>query len=407
MYPRHAEVHIRQALRDTPVVSISGPRQSGKTTLARKFEANGRQYVTLDSVTQRNAAQTDPESFIAGMDRAIIDEVQRAPDLLLAIKKSIDDDRRPGRFILTGSANMATLRGVQESLAGRIETVSLYPLARAEILRVGKPCFLSSVFRGETPKALIHVNGDELLRILVSGGYPATLLRKTEARRQAWCKAYVQTLVQQDIPDVSRIEKPGLLPKLLQVAARMSGQLLNLASLGRNLGLDRKTVDQYLHALEQLYVFYRLPPWHRNELARLIKTPKAHFLDSGLLAALARLSMGRLRTDRTAVGSLLECHILSELLKHATWWDDDLTLSYYRDKDQYEVDFVLENSAANLVGIEAKAAATVQAADFRGLKRLQAVSGDAFVQGIVLYTGSAVVNFGPRMRAVPINSLWN
>jgi predicted AAA+ superfamily ATPase len=151
---------------------------------------------------------------------------------------------------------------------------------------------------------------------------------------------------------------------------------------------------------------YRLPPWHRNELSRLIKSPKAHFLDSGLLAALTRQTVGRLRADRTALGSIVECHVLSELLKHATWWDDDLTLSYYRDKDQYEVDFVLENAAANIVGIETKSAATVQTADFRGLRRLEAASGTAFVQGIVLYTGSTIVNFGPRMRAVPIGCMW-
>jgi uncharacterized protein len=406
MYPRLIERRIRQALRDTPVVSISGPRQSGKTTLVRRLATPTRRYVTLDSATQRNAAIADPESFIADANQLIIDEVQRAPGLLVAIKKSVDEDRRPGRFVLTGSANLAGLAD-RESLAGRIETIPLYPLARAEISRLRSTRFLDAAFSGAAFVTAGSRAAEDLLKVIVDGGYPAALQRKTDARRRAWYTAYIQALVREDVPDVSPLEKPARLPRLLQHAARLSGQLLNLASLGRDVGLDRKTVDHYLQVLERLYVLHRLPPWHRNELSRLVKTPKLHFVDSGLLAAMLRQSPARLRQERSGLGPLVECHVLAELLKQATWWDDELAISYYRDKDQCEVDFVLENAAADIVGIEVKAAASVQSADFSGLVRLQRASGKTFVQGIVLYGGSAAVNFGPRLRAVPLACLWS
>lgn len=407
MYPRQAEARIRKALRDTPIVTISGPRQSGKTTLAKRFQRPAWRYLSLDDATLRDAARRDPVAFVAALDRAIIDEVQRAPDLLLAIKRAVDEDRRAGRFILTGSANLLTIPTVRESLAGRVETIPLYPLARSEILRAKRTTFLSKIFRGDMPQPVEKLTNDGLLRIVLTGGYPEALARKSERRRSDWHRAYLQTLMERDVPEIAAIDKSGLLPKLLEVIARLAGQLLNLSEVGRHAALSHKTVDHYLRILEQLFLVRRVLPWHRNALSRLLKTPKVHFIDSGLLAVACRQSYVRLQADRNAFGPILESFVLSELLKAATWWDDSLAIWYYRDKDQLEVDFVLENGAGEIVGVEVKAAASVSSSDFRGLARLAAVSGEAFKQGVVLYCGDEIVSFAPTLRAVPIACLWS
>jgi predicted AAA+ superfamily ATPase len=406
MLPRFSEKAIRTALRDTRVVAISGPRQSGKTTLARRFVGAGVKYLTLDDPATLEAARGDPVAFVRPLDRCVIDEIQRAPELLLAIKRSVDEDPRPGRFLVTGSANLLTVATIRESLAGRIEIVPLYPLARAERLRRKRPTFLSRALRGQPPMAR-SAPESAVEDVVLCGGYPEALKRGTERRRQDWYRAYVDSIVNRDLPDVSRIGKPGLVPKVLELAARCSGRLTNLTEIGRAAALDHKTVGVYLDVLEQLFLVKRLPPWSRNELSRLVKTPKLHFIDSGLLAAMCELTANRLQTDRAMLGPLLESFVYSELLKATAWMDDRVTAYHYRDKDQLEVDFVLEGSAGTLVGVEVTAATTVRRRDFAGLDRLAAVAGVHFIQGIVLYGGDETLPFGERLYAVPLRALWS
>jgi hypothetical protein len=404
-FPRFSAKRVATALTDTPVVMLIGPRQCGKTTLVRQFVDEEREYVTLDDDTVLEAARNDPAGFVRGFDLVTIDEVQRAPELLRAIKRSVDSDRRPGRFLLTGSANILTLPQVSESLAGRMEIVNLMPISRAEIL--GKePTFLKMAFNGKLVKPGPGMEGDQLVHAVLVGGYPEMLRREDSRRRQAWARDYVKAIVQRDVRDIAEVEKLDQLPRLLQALAHQSGQLTNFTQIGGQIGMDDKTTRKYTGILEQLFLVQRVSPWFRNELKRLIKTPKLHFVDSGLLAALLALTAEQIAKNRSAFGAVLETFVFSEVTKQTTWSEDSYTLHHYRDKDQDEVDIVVENEQGTLVGIEVKASATVHASDFKGMRKLLDICGDDLKLGLVLYDGTKIVPFGDRLFAAPISCLW-
>ena len=405
LYPRAAARRITAALADTPVVMVNGPRQCGKTTLVRTMAEARRAYITLDDETTLAAAQADPAGFIRDLDRAIIDEVQRAPDLLRAIKRSVDDDRRPGRFLLTGSANILAIPRAAESLAGRMEIVTLLPLAQAEIHGRGSR-FLEQVFAGRISPPQTLLVGKDLVEAAVIGGYPEMLGRSGPQRRAAWARDYVRAIVERDVRDIAEIDKLEQMPRLLRALAHHAGQLTNFSQLAGQLRLDDKTARRYAGVLEQLFLVRRVEPWFRNHLKRIVKTPKLHFLDSGLLAALIGATSERIAKDRSLFGPILETFVVAEILKLATWSDIAVTLHHYRDKDQDEVDLVLEDAGGALVGIEVKAAATVTAADFKGLRKVADVAGDAFRLGIVLYDADRIVPFGEKLYAVPLSCLW-
>ena len=405
LFRRFSALRVTAALKDTPVVMINGPRQCGKTTLVRDFADASRAYYTLDDDTVLQAARNDPAGFVRGLDRAIIDEVQRAPDLLRAIKKSVDDDRRPGRFLLTGSADVLTLPKVSESLAGRMEVVSLYPLSRGEI-RGAKPAFLEKAFAGKLVAPAEPMLGGDLVRAVLAGGYPEMLRREDKQRRHAGARDYVKAIVQRDVRDIAEIEKLSQMPRLFQVLAHHSAQLTNLTQLGGKIGLDAKTTGKYVAILEQLFLVRRIDPWFRNRIKRLVKTPKLHFLDAGLLAATLRVSAERIARDRAMRGPIVETFVFSEVIKQLAWLDEPCTLHHYRDKDQDEVDLVVEDHTGALVGIEVKAAASVNAADFKGLRKLAGASGGDFRLGVVLYDGDKAVPFGEHLYAAPISCLW-
>lgn len=405
IYPRYIQPRLAEALTDTPVVLLSGPRQAGKTTLVRQFAGEGRRFVTLDDELALLAARQDPVGLIRGLDCAVIDEVQRAPALLLAIKKSIDEDRRPGRFLLTGSANLMTLPTVADSLAGRMETLTMLPLAECEI-QSGTGKWLDTVFDGHIPKTVRPEVGGALMDKVLRGGYPEAVSRATPRRRAAWAKQYLDALIQRDVREISGIEKLDRLPRLLKALAQMAGQLCNFTQLGGQVGLDSKTVSKYLAVFEQMFLLRRVEPWSSNRLNRIVKTPKTQFIDSGLLSTLVDLTEASASKDRPLFGRVLESFVYSELLKQATWAERGYALYTYRDKDQVEVDFVIENSAAQVVGVEVKAAASVSAGDLAGLKKLAALAGDKFVAGIVLYDGTDTLPIGSNLWAVPISTLW-
>ena len=411
---RHVADRLQVALQDTPAVLINGPRQCGKTTLVQQL-AQGMSYITLDDPGMLIAAQQDPVGLLRQMDRAVIDEVQRAPQLLLALKMSIDQDRRPGRFLLTGSANILALPQIADSLAGRMEVHTLMPLSQAELQ--GRPSDFLQRAQGQSwpvshpswvypavidAKNELHAGA---IGNALAGGYPEMRLRPSVTRRQAWAKAYIQTLVERDVQDIAQVEHLSQIPYLLDIAAAHCGQLFNASQIGGQLMLDTRTLDKYLGVLEKLFLVQRLPAWGRNELNRLIKTPKLHFLDAGLQATLTRLTPDMLITHRERWGATLETWVYAELRKALALSDEAWYLSHYRDKDQVEVDFVLENPQRQLIGIEVKAAATVQVQDFKGLRKLQAQTGADFLTGIVLYDGAHALPFGPGMWAVPLAAL--
>jgi hypothetical protein len=405
MYPRFARTRIEEALSDTRVVLISGPRQSGKTTLATDIASNKVPFLTLDDATVLQSAIDDPIGFVRGLDRVVIDEIQRAPDLLLAIKKTVDDDRRAGRFLLTGSANLMTIPKVSDSLAGRMEIVRLLPLSQTEILGA-KSGFIDRAFEAKTPVIDQLVIGDDLVETVLSGGYPEALGRKRWGRKQDWYHDYLDAIVQRDVRDVAQIEQLAIMPKLLSVLAEHSGQLANYSGIGAAVGLNHVTTQKYVRVFESLFLVHSLQPWFTNRLKRLTKSPKLHFLDAGLLAAMRNVTPDTVKKDKTPFGSILETFVFSELRKIATWSEQRCTFSHFRDKDKNEVDIVLENRRGEIVGIEVKSSATVTSSDFSGMRKLADACGDKFVQGLVLYDHDQVVPFADNMFAAPISSMW-
>ncbi len=405
MYLRLVERRIREALEDTRVVLVCGPRQSGKTTLAQQIAGDAIPFITLDDATAFAAASTDPVGFVRGLDRAVIAEVQRAPSLILTIKASVDADPRPGRFLLTGSADLMTLPRVADSLAGRMGIVRLLPLAQGE-LRGAAPDFLVKAFAGEPPTFRTPIVGDSLVETVLAGGYPEALTRSGWRRRRDWHLDYIEATVQRDVRDIARIKQLGLMPRLLRVLAEHSGQLVNYSGFGAPLSMNHVTTRKYVDILENLFLVHTLPPWYTNTLKRVTKSPKLHFLDAGLLAALKGLTPERLRLDRTPFGSVLETFVLGELLKLASWADDRYTFFHFRDKDRNEVDIVIEDGLGHIVGVEVKGSATVSEGDFAGLRHLAAATRDSFVLGLVLYDHEHAVPFGERMAAAPLSALW-
>lgn len=405
--PRKARPIVEAELSDTRVVLISGPRQAGKTTLAREFADGDRPYITLDDIGTLDAAKSDPTGFIRGIDRAVIDEIQRAPDLMLAIKESVDRDERPGRFLLTGSANLATVPTIADSLAGRMAVVSLLPFAQSEI-RSTNGQLLDRLFAGDEPTiGKDALFGDDLMDVVLKGGYPEVLRRSTPARRTAWLEDYVSLILDRDVRDIANIDQFDRLPRLLNVLAEHAGQLVNHSSFGSALGLSSVTAQKYVAILERLFLVRTIAPWSNNRLSRLVKTPKLHFVDTGLLASLREDDVETLRRDRTRFGALLESFVVSELLKLASWSERRLSFSHYRTKDQEEVDVVLEDRRGRIIGIEVKASATVKSDDFKGLRQLQNAVGDSFVRGLVLHNHDRVTPFGEKLHAAPLSILWS
>lgn len=405
MYPRYIERQLKDALSDTRVALISGPRQSGKTTLAQKLARDEMPFLTLDDETTLEFARSDPVGFVRGIDRAVIDEVQRAPRVLLAIKRSVDTDKRAGRFLLTGSADLMTLPQVADSLAGRMAITELFPLSQCE-LRSTRSHFLERVFQGKSPPLGERVVGPELVELVLKGGYPEALERTSWARRQKWFLDYMKAIIERDVRQIAKVDHLRQMPRLIRILAQHSAQLVNYSSLGAPLGMNHVTTQRYTEIFEKLYIVRTLQPWYTNELKRLVKTPKLHFLDSGLLAALRSLSPERVLSDRKPFGAMLETFVLAELLKLATWSQEHFEFYHFRDRYENEVDIVIENHEGQLVGVEVKAGATVVTSDFSGLRKLADASGKRLALGMVLYDHDTVVPFGDRLFAVPLSTLW-
>ena len=407
IYPRQIEPRLVEALADSPAVLIHGPRQCGKTTLARMVgSTRGYRYVTFDDDVVRDAAQDDPLGFAGGLpERVILDEVQRAPSLFSALKLEIDRRRTPGRFLLTGSTHVLLVPRLSDSLAGRLETLRLHPLAQCELEQHGSG-FLDALFSGELPIERSERLGGQLPDRIVAGGYPAALTRPPGRRRANWYHNHVEALVQHDVRDLASIRRLEVLPRLLAGAAGQTARMFNASDLAAPFEVTRPTIRDYTTLLERVFLLERLPAWHTNRLSRLVKRPKLHLCDTGIASALLGMDGPALAHDRTLFGQLFESFVYQELRRQASWNDAHLSFHHFRNKDGVEVDIVIEGGAGRIAGVEVKASGTVRPADFRGLRKLQAALGDRFAGGVVVYDGEATVPFGARMHAVPVQRLF-
>ena len=376
------------------------------TCAADRDNGAHRRVVTLDDAATRRGAIEDPTGFVADLQTpAAIDEVQRAPDLLLAIKQSVDQDQRPGRYLLSGSANILTAPTIADALTGRAEYLRLWPFSQAELQGV-PPRLVTALFAGTPPDVADAESGRRAhAEMLVAGGFPVAR-SLPPARRVPFFDSYLKTVLERDLQSVARVHDRANVRRLLEAVAATAGSPLNLDGLSRDLGIPANTIRAHIDLLEMLFLIHRLPAWHSNRLSRLIKAPKLHVIDTGLLAYLLSANAERVHTDGQTAGALFETFVVTEVLRQVSADPDPPRMFHFRDRDGREVDLVLERRDGSVVGIEAKASATAGREDFRGLRLLRERLGDRFAFGALLYTGRATVPFGDRLAAIPLQGLW-
>lgn len=409
MIPRSLTPGLLAALADRPVVLLHGARQTGKSTLAGSVAAGPHRarYLTLDDASVLATARADPEAFIRGFtEPVVLDEIQRAPELFLAIKAAVDRDRRPGRFLLTGSANVLLLPRLSDTLAGRMEILTLWPLSQGEIEGV-REGFADALFAESLPP--LYPESEPWLRLferISRGGYPEVMSQEAEERRGAWFGSYITTILQRDVREVSNIEALTIMPRLLTLLATRSASLVNFSDLSRSVGIPLTTLRRYLALLEIAFLVQTLPAWSVNLGKRLVKAPKVLLSDSGLMAYLLGISGERLALNSTLSGPLLENFVAMELRKQITWSRTRPGMFHFRTAVGHEVDIVLEARGGRIVGIEVKASATLGAEDLKPLRLFAEAMGKRFHRGVLLYTGSEPVTFGPNLHALPVSALW-
>lgn len=406
---RHAAALVREALDDTRVVAVLGARQAGKSTLAAQIASSrGMRVVSLDADGPRTRAVADPGGFIADLGPdVLIDEVQRAPGLLLAIKMAVDADPRPGQFLLAGSANLLAMRQVIDALPGRMEVVTLHPFSQME-LASGATNVVDHLFSAQVPPGDPHagVGRYSFSARACAGGFPEAL-GKAPRRRDAWFASYLDAVVARDLGDASAIRRTEEVPRLLRAIAARTGSQMSWAGLGRDLRMDGKTVASHAQALTTLYLLTTLPAWRPGLGSREIAAPKVHIADPGLLAHLLNADEARIVSDDQIAGMVFENFCATEILRHLSWSETRARAYHYRDVDRrLEVDLLLERADGALVGIEMKASATIDDRDVRGLRRLVALLGDRVQAGVVLYSGAIRLPLGDRLWAMPISGLW-
>lgn len=409
-YARNTNNEITNSLKELPIVFINGARQTGKSTLvehllATKYSSN---YISLDDLSNLSAATKDPLNFINNLSLpATIDEIQRAPELFLPIKKLVDAKNKNGMLILTGSANVLTMPKVSDSLAGRMVVHTLWPLSQGEI-RGQKEKFIDLSFGNHPFLSPKHeLSFKELNTMLLVGGYPRSLRITATKERSNWFNSYIDAILQRDVKELTNIERLTELPYLLNVIAGRAANLSNLADLGRVLKISHTTLKRYYMLLKMIFFVVELLPWSTSHEKTLIKTPKVFLNDTGLLCHLLRYDDTSFTNDRSKLGPVLENFVVMELIKQKAWSKNQPHLYHFRTKAGQEVDVVLEGKNKKIVGIEVKAASSVNSRDFAGLEKLAEIAADNFTKGIVLYLGKQVIPFGKNLFAVPIQMLWN
>ena len=405
MFQREITPKLMEALEEDPVVFLRGPRQAGKTTLAGSLK-DGRQYHTLDDLATLAAAKSDPEAFVAALAaRVVIDEVQRVPELLLAIKRQVDQERVPGRFLLTGSSEIRATGAIAESLAGRMRMLDLLPLSQSEIAG-GTGAWIDELWDGTLGKDGAKVwDKAELLTGIIRGGFPEPVARKSVAGAQRWLRAYADALIERDMTDLARIGDVAQMSRLLSLIGSRTAAMANYADFARVLGVPLTTVRRYLALAQAVFFSFELPAWAGNTTARLVRQPKLHLCDTGIACVLAGLDGKSMGNQPILLGQIFETFVVTEVRKAAAWSPRDLRLSHFRSHAGREVDLVIEARDGTLCALEMKLGSTVRAGDFAGLRHLQETVGPKFRHGYVVHSGDRLVSFAPNLHALPVSSL--
>jgi predicted AAA+ superfamily ATPase len=409
---RHVESRVLRALHDTRVVAITGARQTGKTTLARAIAGGLGQttFLSFDDAITRTAAALDPEGVVS--DRRgllVIDEVQRVPEVLLAIKAAVDVDQAPGRFLLTGSTDLLSVRGLADTLAGRIELVDLHPFSQGEI-EGRREGFVDAVLGGKVTGGMESgASKAEYVRRACRGGFPEVVRRQNDDRRHRWFDSYLRTVTDRETRSVAEVDRVRDLPRVVRLLAARQGSPLNVAALARDAALPERTLHRYVDLLEAVFLIDRLRSWGPNLTSREARQPKIHITDAGLAAHLRGANATRLSRPETSLGDegpLLEGFVAEELRRQLSWSHERAELMHYRDRDGREVDLILESPDGRIAAIEVKSSGTVRERDFSALSFLRERLGDRLVSGVVLHTGPAGLTFGRGLAALPIAALW-
>jgi len=408
MYRRLIERKLLAALADTRVVLLNGARQTGKSTLVQLVAAQrGGQYLTLDDPATAGLARSDPSVLVREAGHfMVIDEVQHAPELFPAIKRVVDADGRPGRFLLTGSANVFLLPRLAESLAGRMEILPLHPLSQGE-LEGNEANLVDGLFdAGSWQAGSQALDRMAVCERVIAGGFPEAVARTPGERRDAWFRSYVASLLQRDVRDMANIDGMTDMPRLLSLLAARSSALMNMSEVSRAAGIAHSTLRRYLALLEATFIFRPLPAWSNNLGKRLVKSPKIHLLDSGLAAHLRGDVDAPALAQSPNLGPLLETFVVQEVRKLLGWSRQAATPYHFRTAIGQEVDLVLEAPGQRIAGIEVKASSNVNQGDFSGLRALAETAGDKFAGGVVLYLGEQRLPFGDKLWALPVSALW-
>ncbi len=401
---------VIDGLAQARVVCLLGARQAGKTTLIQSVASTEHpaRYVSLDEPASLEEARADPTGFVGGAERLVIDEVQRAPELLLAIKRVVDSDNARGQFLLTGSANILTLPRVADALPGRVDYMTLWPFSQVE-LAGGRGSFIEDAFEGQAPRPTdVPVGRSGYADRVLRGGFPEAV-RSVEARRRRFFAGYVNSILGREVVDLAAVRDADATARVLRLVAARSAALTNFSAIGREIGIDHKTVVNHLKALEQLFMIVRLPAWHMNLGHRIVRSAKLHLADTGMLCALIGADAKRLEGDGAIAGSVFETFVVNEIVRLASVSELGplLRFFHYRDQRRNEIDLVVEHAGGDVVAIEVKASATPRRADASALRLLRDHLGSRFRLGLVLHLGPSSIPLGDRIEAVPLASLWS
>lgn len=408
MYQRNILKRVAESVRFSPVTLLNGARQTGKSTFLQNsfVQELGFQGINLDDLNLLRLAKTNPITFLSQLnDRVAIDEIQRAPEIMLPLKQRVDQDRSSKRFLLSGSANVLSLPKLSESLAGRMEIHTLWPLSQGELRGVVED-FVGFLFSDDTPRQTAAVSQGELLDIIVRGGYPEALAQMQAGRGPDWFKGYITTILQRDVLDISRIEGLAELPNLLELIASRAGNLINVADLSRITQMSAMTLKRYTTLLEQVFLVVPVPAWGNNPEKRLVKSPKVFLNDTGLLCFLRGLTQEAFQRNRSLLGGVMENFVVMELQKQLGWSGVRAKLHHFRSARGDEVDCVLQAADGRVVGVEVKSSMDLSPSDFNGLRTLSALAGKAFHRGVILYTGPDIIRYDESLWALPIAALW-